>query len=68
MAAFINNNIVEFCSMNTVPKKVSSGCMSTVLGFIGALIAFLPSSCKSLTEEKEKTDRKIVINAKFLDM
>lgn len=57
MATFINNCLVEVCSLNTLPKSVSSGWMSTALGFIGALIAFLPSSWRSLTEEREKTER-----------
>lgn len=44
--------------MNTLPNSVSSGCMSTALGFIGALIAFLPSSWRSLTAEEEKERKK----------
>lgn len=54
VATFINNHLIEVCSMNTLPNSVSCGWMSTVLGFIGALIAFLPSSWRSLTEQREK--------------
>jgi len=50
VATSITNCLVEVCSINTLPNSVSSGWMSTVLGFIGALMAFLPSSWRSLTE------------------
>lgn len=44
----------HLCSTRTLPNSVSSGWMSTALGFIGALMAFLPSSWRSLTAENKK--------------
>lgn len=38
---------------NTVPSRVSSGWMSIGVGDIGALMAFFPSSWRSLTATKE---------------
>ena len=46
-----------------VPISVSSGWMSGAEGSMGALMAFFPSSWRSLTNEKKKQTHKNLFNS-----